>query len=803
MTLAVSSRWSSQHDGSGDSIDPPRIAGISTTNKTAAFLRDSGDKEREGSGEWKRELALAATAPIPVDTSLGDWRRIGPDDVGGKTYDIAVSYQRANVLYAVFHEGGAWKSTDTGQNWQMISHPSNGIAIDSVAVSRTDDAVVYLGPDDSTTGLLASRDGGRSFTTIGPKVATPARFARIVIHPTNDRIIYVSTLTDLYKTVDGGQNWQTILSFPSASPGFWPDFADVAINPAAPSTLLVAQKRIGIKRTTDGGATWTAVGDGLPAIDQPAVIAWSESDPAIVYIQRLDPNDGDPYVFRSQDAGATWTQRTRAPVWDQGRYDMAIAVSPVDPNLVIIANASSTRSTDGGLTWANSQYSNGVDHSAVRFSPVQPSLVFYGADQSVKISTNAGATRGASGKMIRSFHAGAGVGVSIVNGNRRIYYNGGDHWSKVMPDADTARPVSSVSCCETNEFASFFVNPLDPNTVFNTRSGEPVYRTTNRGVDTGWTTVSDGINTAGSGRLQIVFDPSNVDVVYMANVKERGVYKSTQRGANGSWVLIGPTPSIAGARVFNVALAPSNPNIVYAQDDENQVFWTNDGGNHWNQTTPGFAGARNLTVDPVDPSVIYYPARYGARRCTAYGAQCTTLAYDVLGRQVGFFVTDPTHPTWVYAATYTLGVLLSRDNGATWKRVGNNLPKIDVNYLAWTQGRLYASNYQGIWELRSDSYGQPAAVATLTATAHASAARIDLAWPAASGATGYQLFRDETLVLTSTAAERQFTDTGLDSLTRYCYQVSAINLEGAAIRSAPACATTTLTDRIFAGRFDN
>ena len=119
----------------------------------------------------------------------------------------------------------------------------------------------------------------------------------------------------------------------------------------------------GVWKTSDGGISWGNVTDGFVASSSVGAVAVSESDPNVVYvgmgehsIRGVTTSHGDG-VYRSTDAGRTWTHMGLAPT----RAISRIRVHPENPDLVYVAAQGSPfaptpergiyRSADGGETW--------------------------------------------------------------------------------------------------------------------------------------------------------------------------------------------------------------------------------------------------------------------------------------------------------------------------------------------------------------------------------------------------------------------------------------------------------------------
>jgi len=83
--------------------------------------------------------------------------------------------------------------------------------------------------------------------------------------------------------------------------------------------------------------------------------------------------------------------------------------------------------------------------------------------------------------------------------------------------------------------------------------------------------------------------------------------------------------------------------------------------------------------------------------------------------------------------------------------------------------------------------GAPPTPTNVTVTGTTSAS-ITLGWSASAGATGYNVYRDDGKVQSTSATS--FTDSGLAPATTHSYAVSAVDAAGESARSAAVSATT-------------
>ena len=109
----------------------------------------------------------------------------------------------------------------------------------------------------------------------------------------------------------------------------------------------------GIFKSTDGGTTWKALTDGLPARIGRAEIAVAPSNSQVVYAYADVAANGQDAgaLYRSDDAGAHFRKVNDAgEIAERGDDLVSLAVDPRDPQTVYLTNTSTYRSTDGGVT---------------------------------------------------------------------------------------------------------------------------------------------------------------------------------------------------------------------------------------------------------------------------------------------------------------------------------------------------------------------------------------------------------------------------------------------------------------------
>jgi photosystem II stability/assembly factor-like uncharacterized protein len=269
------------------------------------------------------------------------WKVSEPEFLMNEIYAVAIDGRggRIRLLAGAMssHFGPqVFRSDDLGASWQetpngAIRFPEDtGSALEQVwqltpgAPDEPD--VVYAGTQPSA--LFRSTDRGETFDMVRALWDHPHReqwgagFGGQAIHTIipedKDRLTVAMSTGGVYKTSDGGASWRPFNSGIKAYflPDPWPEFGQcvhkIARHGAKPERMY-AQNHHGVYRTDDAGEQWTSIAEGLPS-DFGFPIVVDPHDPDTVYVfplvadgERIPPG-GKPRVWRSRDAGETWTE---------------------------------------------------------------------------------------------------------------------------------------------------------------------------------------------------------------------------------------------------------------------------------------------------------------------------------------------------------------------------------------------------------------------------------------------------------------------------------------------------------------
>jgi photosystem II stability/assembly factor-like uncharacterized protein len=341
-------------------------------------------------------------AGLPPYVNLFQWRSLGPDR-GGRSLAVSGVTGRPNEAYFGAVGGGLWKTFDRGETWAPVTDGHVGSAsVGAVAVSVTNPDIVFIGMGEtcirgniqSGDGVYKSTDAGKTWTHMGFRDAK--NISKIRIHPKNPDIVYVAAFghhaapneeRGVFKSTDGGRTWRRTLFRDAKTAAI-----DLSIDPNNPDVIYAAlweAYRVeyqmssggpgsGLFKSTDAGETWTELTrrPGLPTgIIGRVGVSVSPANPNRVYAILENDNGG---LFRSDDAGATWTLVNGGRnIRQRAFYYTHVTADPVDADTVYVLNVGTFKSTDGGKTLTS--FTGGDSHD-LWIDPADPKHIVHASD---------------------------------------------------------------------------------------------------------------------------------------------------------------------------------------------------------------------------------------------------------------------------------------------------------------------------------------------------------------------------------------------------------------------------------------
>lgn len=637
------------------------------------------------------------------------WSCISDGFYGGSIGAVAVSQSDPNVIYVgegeqtvrgnVSSGNGLWKSTDAGDTWsfiglegtehigRMVIHPTNS---DIVYVA----AMGNLWKPNEERGLYKTIDGGKHWTKV-LYMSDEAGAVDVAFDPNNPRILYASTWqikrngyrmdsggpgSHLWKSTDGGDNWEQITNRPGLPKGTL-GIIGVTVSPV------------------NSDRVWTII----------------------------EAEDGG--VFRSDDAGDTWKKtsadrRLRQRAW----YYSRIYADSENADRVYVLNVDFLRSNDGGLTFEDIDTPHG-DHHDLWIDPNNNERMVIGDDGGAQVSYDAGENwttyhnqpTSQFYRVTTDDHFPFRIyGAQQDNSTVRILHRsseatiGEQHWESTAG----------------GESAHLAPDPKNNDIVYGgTYKGYMMRKDHTTGQTRSVNVYPD--NPAGSGadvmkyrfnwNFPVMFSPNDPNRLYATS---NHVHVSTNEGQ--SWELLSPdltrndpetikssggpiTQDNTGAEfyanIFAIAESTLEPGVIWTGSDDGLVHVSRDNGATWTDVTPPGSPKLNMMncidINPHVKGGAYLAAthyKFGdyapyIYKTIDYGKTWQKIVKGIEGNHYTRAVrADPVRPGLLYAGT-EWGMYISFDDGASWKPFQLNLPIVSIRDLHVKNESLIAATH--------------------------------------------------------------------------------------------------------------
>lgn len=666
-------------------------------------------------------------------------RSIGPAMISGRVVSFAVDPKNHAHFYVGAASGGVWKTENDGTTWTPVFEHEGSYSIGTVVLDPNDSNIVWVGTGESNSqrsvgygdGIYRSEDGGKNWKNMGLKRSE--HIGRIVIDPHDSNVIYVAAEgplwgpggeRGLFKTNDGGKSWRNVLKI-SENTGV----GDVAMDPENPDVLYATayqrRRRVwtlidggpesAIYKSTDAGATWSKLKEGLPTEDMGRIgLAISPADHNVVYatIEAANKKGG---IFRSSDQGATWEKQN--PFDQTAMYYAQIAADPKNVDRVYVMNFSIMVSNDGGKTLTKlPSKSKHVDNHVIWIDPDDTNHYLVGCDGGVYESWDRAVNWQYKANLpLAQFY-------DVTVDNALPFYNvyGGtqDNNNVGGPSQTTSsNGITNADWFITQGGDGFRsqVDPVDPNTVYAEYQEGGLTRYDKRtGEQTGIQPQEEkGIAPyRWNWDSPILISPHAHTRLYFAANK---LFRSDDRG--DTWRAISPDLSrqidrnslpIMGkvwgpdavaknastsfyGNIVALTESPKKEGLIYAGTDDGLIQITEDGGQNWRKLekfpgVPEMTYVSRLAASNHDVNTVY--AAFDGHKNADFqpyllksadaGRSWNSIAGNLPenGTVLGF-AEDTVNPNLLFAGT-EFGLYFTVDGGKKWIQLKSGLPTIPV-----------------------------------------------------------------------------------------------------------------------------
>ncbi len=691
-------------------------------------------------GAWTRKaedgiiqatsLALAPSGP-EIQSVNGSWTTVGPgsitngQDFLGRTESVAFHPTDPNTLYVGTGTGGLWRTTNLGGSWTPLTDNLPSLSVASVVVQQNNANIIFILTGDGdggaqwgyyvkerSSGVFKSTDGGTTWQTTGLNWnrSDADRYGyKLIQSPTNANLLLAATSDGLWRTINGGNTWNRVITG---------NVTDVVFRPGnADNVAAVIYQSATLRTSANGGETFTtrnipASAQGItttrsmlavtPALNNNVYIMMGrQGDSTIRGYYRYQWTDNSfslitntPNIFGNQNNGSG---NGGFPWWA-----IALAVSPTNSNIHLAGGIIGRRSTNGGVDWSAAHpAAMHADLHGYTYNPLDGS-VYALHDGGISRSTNNGIawTNLSTNLRVTQYYR-----ISTTPGNVNAVLGGTQDNGHHYRTSNTLAFKWTLTCCDGMDNA---INPTNDQIIYMCTQDGGLNRSTDGGDN--WTGISPG---ASSWVAPIALHTSTPTTIFFAG--DAGIFRSTNSGING-WVNIGADGRGAMAQGTNNTArfyaSGDGSNVIRRSDNINNASptWTTISGNTGWPTAANLNGTQitSIAVNPANSADVWitfsgYQETTKVYRSTNSGDSWTNLTGALPNLPVhSIKVRDMGSSNWEAYIGTDIGVFM-RTNSFGWTYFSNGLPRVIVTDVEINGTYIYAGTYgRGIF--RSDLY---------------------------------------------------------------------------------------------------
>jgi photosystem II stability/assembly factor-like uncharacterized protein len=680
---------------------------------------------------------LGAQKEFKTTTALfGDLRarQIGPAVMSGRVSCLAVNPQDPTNIFVGAAGGGVWRTTSAGGAFTPV-FDDHTQSIGDIAVAASDPKVVYVGtgepwPRNSVsvgTGMYKSTNGGIDWTPIG--LENTERIADVLVHPEDANVVYVAALGHLwnsneergvYKSTDGGATWERILYIDEDTGA-----ASLSMDPNNPDVLFAAMwshrrqpwtfdsglhGKSGLFKTTDGGATWKPLTNGLPDEELGRIgVTVAPSNGQVVYASVETGTDDTKGMYRSTDGGESWTiTGPNRNTSIRPFYFSKVSIDPSNDSIVAKCGLNGIISENAGKTWRTFDEAVHSDFHDIWFNPNNGKHIIVATDGGVYESFD----RGYTFKMWMNLPLSQFYHISVDNAKPYRVYGGLQDNGSWFGPSRSGGGITNSDWKKTFGGDGFysFRHPNKEHIVFSEYQGGKLVRFDERtgqakAIPPYATGEEDALRFNWNAPLLISKDGNRL---YFAS---QYLYRSQDDG--DSWERISPDlttndpekqkQALSGGlsidnstaenhtTIYAVAESPLDQNVLWVGTDDGNLQVTKDGGKSWellNENIPGLP--TNTWVTFVEPSphdvntafVTFDGHRTGDLTPYLYvtrdgGKSWTSLITNDISGYALSVRQDLVNDNLLFLGT-EFGLYISLDGGESWAPFRNNVPMVGI-----------------------------------------------------------------------------------------------------------------------------
>jgi photosystem II stability/assembly factor-like uncharacterized protein len=323
-------------------------------------------------------VSLLSTALL----ASGPWQALGPD--GGDARSLAYDAHNPDHILLGTSSGQMFSSNDGGHNWsRLVRLGGDDYVIDHITIDPQDSNRIFVSAWSVSSQQLGeiyrSTDGGANWQTLpamhGKSIRAMAMFKG------DSNVLVAGALDGVYRTEDGGETWHRL------SPGKSDEIKNIesiAIDPKDPNTVYAGTWHLAWK-TSDGGANWQHINKGMIDDSDVFSVIVDHDNPAVVFASACSG------IYKSETAGNLFSKIQGIPF--SARRTRVLKQDPTNENIVYAGTTEGLwKTTDLGKVWKRVSNPEVVVND-VLIDPRDSKRVLLATDRSGVMASDDGATK--------------------------------------------------------------------------------------------------------------------------------------------------------------------------------------------------------------------------------------------------------------------------------------------------------------------------------------------------------------------------------------------------------------------------
>jgi photosystem II stability/assembly factor-like uncharacterized protein len=627
-------------------------------------------------------ISLMCTAPVWA----GQWTVLGPD--GGDVRSLAYNPHNPDQIFLGTNTGVIFVSNDGGHDWSRFAHLGSGddYVLDHIAIDPKNPKTMYVSAwsleNQQGGDMFRTHNGGKSWDMLPDMHNKSVRALALAL--SDSKILVAGALDGVYRSNDGGNNWQRI-----SSPSYTEikNIESVAIDPKNPDVVYAGTWHLAWK-TTDGGQTWHPIHKGMIDDSDVFSIVVDSTDPSIVFASACSG------IYKSATAGELFQKIQGIPF--SARRTRVLKQDPINSEIVYAGTTEGLWKTmDQGKTWKRVSNPEVVVND-VLVDPRNSQHVLLATDRGGVLASDDGAqtftasNHGYTHRYVTAVLADQKAPETIYAGviNDREWggvfmsRDGGQHWSQKSTglggrDVFTLKQTSSGALIAGTNRGMF---TLEPNaSEWRPMNAISIEKTTYRPAKKGskkmvaTTTATRSVLEGRVSDLEIAPDR-------WVAATSVGLFTSSDQGKLWKGGPVKGQQDFIGVR--------ANRQLIVAAT-RSAVMVSNDRGKTWTEAKLAYYAPNVRSVTMTPDGQVFVACREGGFSSSDSGLSWHHMAAGLPDKDITSIAYDGSHKRLLATSGATGVVFVSTDDGRNWERGPDS--GFPLRHISVVNGRFVAA----------------------------------------------------------------------------------------------------------------